>query len=264
MVAAAVVASAAVGAAASSAASSKQAKAANQASAAASSQAEKDRAAQEALYQQQRADQTPYREAGYRTLSQIMNGVTPGGEFDRRFSLADFQNDPGYQFRQQEGEAALRRAAAASGNAYSGAQLKALSRFNSGLASQEYGDAYNRFNTDQSQRFNRLASVAGIGQTALGQTQQAGTSAYGNIASIGANGVAASNRAMQDAAEARASGYVGAANAFGSGIRNLYNNGGASQNNSWLTPSSGGYSDLNTNATNQTSNFDLYGPGYSP
>lgn len=261
---AAAVAGAAVSGAASRSAAKTQANAARESAQITADQARSDREMQLALYQQQRADQTPYREAGYRTLAQIMSGVQSGGDFDRRFSLSDFQQDPGFQFRQQEGEKALQRAAAATGSAYSGAALKALARFNSGLASQEYGDAYNRFNTDQSQRFNRLASVAGIGQTALGQTQSAGTSAYGNIASLGANAAAAQGRSLQDAAEARASGYVGVGNAIGSGIRNLYNNGAFSGGGSYLTPTSGGFADLNTNAVNQTDNFNQYGSGYSP
>lgn len=261
--AAAVAASAVVGAVASNSAANKQARAADRASQSAAQQAAADREAQQQLYQQQRADQAPYREAGYRTLSQIMAGVQPGGEFDRRFSLSDFQADPGYQFRLEQGQKALDRAAAATGSGYSGAQLKALANFNSGLASQEYGNAYNRFNTDQSARYNRLASVSGLGQTALNQTQQAGTNAYGNIANIGMNGVNAANQSAQDAAAARASGYVGVANAFNSGIRNLYNN-NAFSNSAFLTPSSGGFSDLNANATNQTENFNQYGSGYSP
>lgn len=173
---------------------------------------------------QVRADQAPYREAGYRTLEQIMAGLSDGGDLGRRFTLADYTADPGYAFRLEEGQKALDRAAAASGNAYSGAALKALARFNSGLASQEYGDAYNRFTNDQDKRFNRLASVAGIGQTALGATQNAGTNAYGNIASLGAANAGAVGRSLQDAAEARASGYVGLANTANSAIRSLYNN----------------------------------------
>lgn len=208
----------------SSKAASAQRDAANAAGATSDRQFDITRQDQLDLLAQQRADQLPYREAGYRSLEQIMAGIQPGSDFNRRFGLNDFQQDPGYQFRLQEGEAALRRAAAASGNAYSGSQLKALARFNSGLADQEYGDAYNRFNTDQSARFNRLASLAGIGQTATNQVQSAGSSAYGNIASLGAANAAALGRSAQDAAEARASGYVSASNAIGSGIKSLYNN----------------------------------------
>lgn len=265
MPAAAVVAAAVVSAYASNQAAKKQAAAADRATESSAATAERNRADQLALLAQQRADQAPFREAGYRTLSQIMAGVQPGGEFDQRFGLSQFQTDPGYQFRLEQGQKALDRSAAASGSAYSGAQLKALANFNSGLASQEYGNAYNRFNTDQSARYNRLASVAGLGQTALNQTQQAGTNAYGNIANLGMASTNAINQSMADAAAARASGYVGVSNAIGSGIRNLYNNNAFGANdNSYLTPTQSGYTDLNNNAMNQTENFNQYGSGYSP
>lgn len=261
----AIVAGAAISAVASNSAAKKQANAAQSAADRTAQENALNRQQQLDLYQQQRADQAPFREAGYRTLSQIMAGVQPGGEFDQRFGLSQFQTDPGYQFRLEQGQKALDRAAAASGSAYSGAQLKALANFNSGLASQEYGNAYNRYNTDQSARYNRLASVAGLGQTALNQTQQAGTNAYGNIAQLGMASTNAINQSMADAAAARASGYVGVSNAIGSGIRNLYNNNAFGTNNSsYLTPTQSGYADLNANAMNQTENFNQYGSGYSP
>lgn len=261
----AIVAGAAISAMASNSAAKKQAAAADRATQASQATAEQNRQDQLALLAQQRADQAPFREAGYRTLSQIMSGIQPGGEFDQRFNASAFQQDPGYQFRLEQGQKALDRAAAASGSMYSGAQLKALAGYNSGQASQEYNNAYNRFTNDQGMRFNRLASVAGLGQTALGQTQQAGTNAYGNIANLNLAATNAANQSAQDAAAARASGYVGVSNAIGSGIRNLYNNnafGGG--NNSYLTPTAGGYADLNANAMNQTENFNQYGSGYSP
>lgn len=65
-----------------------------------------------------------------------------------------FQADPGYQFRQQEGEAALQRAAAAGGNLNSGRAAKDLASYNSGLASQEFGNAYQRNLSDYQTGFN--------------------------------------------------------------------------------------------------------------
>lgn len=57
----------------------------------------------------------------------------------------DFFNDEGYQFRLKEGIDGIQNAAAARGGLQSGNTLKSLSKYASGLASQEYGDAYNRF-----------------------------------------------------------------------------------------------------------------------
>lgn len=163
-------------------------------------------------YQQTRQDQAPWREAGMTALNQLTGGLGAGGEFNRSFSMADYQADPGYQFRLQQGEQGIQRAATASGSRYSGATLKALNRFNSDQASQEYGNAYNRYNNDVSSRFNRLASLAGVGQTATAQTAAAGQAATANI-----------GQAVQNAGTARASGYVGQANAINGTIGQLVN-----------------------------------------
>lgn len=56
-----------------------------------------------------------------------------------------FEADPGYAFRKAEGEKALQARQLASGNFFSGGALKEATDFNSGLASQEYGNAFNRY-----------------------------------------------------------------------------------------------------------------------
>lgn len=129
---------------------------------------------QREMYNQNRADQAPWREAGARAL-----GGMEGEEFKRDFTMADFQADPGYQFRMQEGMKALQGSAAARGSLNSGATLKALTKYGQDFATNEYTNAYNRFNADRDRRFNRLASLAGSGQTATNQMQAANTG-FGN------------------------------------------------------------------------------------
>lgn len=126
------------------------------------------------IFEQQRADAAPWREAGVGALGQLTAGTAPGGDYMRDFTLADFQADPGYQFRMQEGMKALEHSAAARGSLNSGATLKALTRYGQDFASNEFQNAYNRFNADRDRRFNRLSSLAGIGQTANAQVAQAG------------------------------------------------------------------------------------------
>ena len=132
------------------------------------------------------------------------------GSLNRSFSLADFQKDPGYQFRMDEGMRGVESSAAARGGALGGRALKELTRYGQGYASNEYGNAYNRFNNDQTQRFNRLSSLAGTGQTATTQTAQMGQQTASNVAG---NQMAVGN--------ARASGYVGQANAISGGLNTL-------------------------------------------
>lgn len=200
-----------------------QAEAAGQATAASERQYRQTREDQLKQYEQIRADQAPYREAGVASLAQLARGVAPGGDYARSFGMADYLADPGYQFRIQQGEQSINRAASARGGQYSGATLKALARFNQDIGSQEYGNAYSRFNTDRTTQFNRNAALAGIGQTANTAIGNAGTSAYGTIAQAGQNTANQIGQNLQSAGEARASGYVGQANAIGSGIKQAYN-----------------------------------------
>jgi len=165
------------------------------------------------MFNQNREDLAPWREAGSKTLEQIMGGLGKGGEFAQSsykpFTMGDFYNDPGYQFQLAEGQKALERSAAAKGMLGSGATMKDAMRFGQGLASQEYGKAYDRYtndfnmrNNDTTTRFNRLATVAGLGQTATGQTAQLGANTAQNIAGnqIGAgNATAAQNIATGNA-----------------------------------------------------------------
>lgn len=146
----------------------------------------------------QRADVAPWREAGQRGLSSLEQGMP---EATRSFTMGDFQQDPAYQFRLDEGMKALERSAAARGGLNSGATLKALTRFGQDYASQEYQNAYNRFTNDQDRRFNKYASLAGVGQVASqNQAQFAGQ--YGQT--VGGNLIGLGN--------ANAAAHIGAAN----------------------------------------------------
>jgi len=264
-VAAAIVGGAIIGGVASNAAANKGAKSADKAADLSNNQYQQTRTDQLAQLAQQRADSAPYRDAGYGALSQLAGGMAPGGEFNRNFTMADYQQDPGMQFRQQQGEQGITRAATASGARYSGATLKALARFNSGLASQEYGNAYNRFKSDTGDRFNRLSGLAGTGQAAVNQIGQAGQSTMNNLGQAGQANANAMGNAAQNAAASRASGYVGTANAINGGIGQYVNynqqqqylnqmNGGMS-----YTPPPGYGSGTGSRAGDFSENAQLYG-----
>jgi hypothetical protein len=181
----------------------------------------------------------------------------------KNFGAADFQTDPGYAFRLSEGMKALDRTAASRGGLLSGATLKGAQRYGSDLASQEYGNAYNRFqanrasqsqeyqnafnryqaeraakeqgygnafNRFQTERINTLAplqSLAGVGQSAAQQAQQASQNYSAGASSALANYGNAQASNIIGAGNARASGYMGGANALSSGVGqglNFYQN----------------------------------------
>jgi len=135
------------------------------------------------------------------------------GSLSRKFGAQDFQVDPGYQFRLSEGAKALERSAAARGMSASGAQLKALTQYNQGFASNEYGNAYNRYNNDQTTLYNRLAGISGTGQQSANALNQAGSNYAANFG----------NNTM-GAANAYGASQMAGANAWSGALNNMANN----------------------------------------
>jgi hypothetical protein len=140
-------------------------------------------------------------------------GGAPPSEFGslaKPFGMEQFQQDPGYAFRQSEGMKALERSAAARGGLLSGGTLKGIQRFGQDLASQEYGNAFNRYQAERAARLNPLQSLMGSGQSSANTL----TSAIGQA---GQNEAAN----LYNAGQARASGYVGSANALGGALSSI-------------------------------------------
>lgn len=159
-----------------------------------------DRASQvqQDMYEQTRQDLDPFRQAGTDALGRLV-GMTGSGNNYRgdpfqfngsneasynsnpfqfnggnqytseqyQPSEFNFKESPGYQFRKQQGMDGIQSSAAASGGLLSGATLKALNNHNSNLASQEYNNAFNQYQTDENRRYSQY-----LGQEQLNQSQQ--------------------------------------------------------------------------------------------
>jgi hypothetical protein len=175
-------------------------------------QAAKDAtAAQQRMFEEQKALQEPFRQGGLTAQDQIMQLLGIGGDkaaagygsLGKSFGETQFQQDPGYAFRQSEGMKALERSAAARGNLLSGSTMKGIQRFGQDLASQEYQNAFNRFQVERAAKLNPLQSLMGSGQSAA------------NVMT-GAAGQMGQNEAsnIYNAGQARASGYIGSTNAL--------------------------------------------------
>lgn len=150
-------------------------------------------------YKDQVKLQEPWRKAG----EEALNKLIPVASEYTPFGMDQFQADPGYAFRMSEGMKGLERSAAARGGLLSGGMLKGIQRFGQNLASDEYTNAFNRYQTERNARLNPLQSLAGVGQTASQQIGQAGQTMASNVGDLATGGAAA-----------RASGYVGQSNAL--------------------------------------------------
>ena len=137
---------------------------------------------------------TPFIDASYEALDaqKAMAGLSSSGNYN-------WQQDPGYQFRLEEGQKAVQRSAAAKTGALSGAAVKAMNNYTQDYASAEYGNIY-----------NRLGTLSQLGQTSAS-----------NSSSLYQRAGEYMGDSMQRAGDARASGYVGNNNANQGLYRNI-------------------------------------------
>lgn len=160
-------------------------------------------------FQAQQANQAPWLQAGQGALTQLTAGTQPGGNLVRPFTMADYQQSPSYQWQLQQGEQQLQNQAAAQGQFYSPSFINAGQQYAQNLAQTDYNNAYNQYVGNQANTYNRLANIAGLGQTATTQLGQAGQTYANNAGNLGLTGAAA-----------RGQGAVGATNALQGGVGN--------------------------------------------
>ncbi len=133
-------------------------------------------------------------------------GNLSSGYLTQTFNPTQAQLDavPGYQYQLQTGGQAIRNASTPGVGALSGPALKELMSFNQGLAGTNYGNYFNQFQTQQNNIFNRLSSIATMGQNAAANLGTAGTQLGTGIA-----------QAQAGAGASQAAGQVGVANSIG-------------------------------------------------
>lgn len=174
--------------------------------------------AQLQMFNTVQAENAPYRQVGQNALGQlqILSGqadpTNPNfNSFSHSFDASDLNSNlsPGYQFALDQGNRATTNMANLSGGAFSGNTLAAISQYNVGAAQQGYQQAYENYNTNQGNIFNRLADIAGIGQTANAQSAGSANAMSPGIAST-----------IAGAGASRAGGTIGTANALSSGVNN--------------------------------------------
>lgn len=189
-------------------------------------------------FQQTRQDQMPWLKAGERALAKLEGAVdyTP-------FGMDQFKADPGYAFRFKEGQKALDSQAAARGGLISGNALRGAIGYGQEMGSQEYQNAFNRYQAERASRLAPLQSLAGVGQTTAA-----------NLGAAGAANAGAVGNYLTGGAAAQAAGQVGAANAYTNAVGTYlnYNQGNnlvnALRQNRYGTPAATGQfeSDINT------------------
>lgn len=133
-------------------------------------------------------------------------------------AFSQFRATPGYQFGLDEGSKQVQASAAARGGLNSGSTLKALTKFGNDYADQQGYQPY----------ANRLASLAGVAQTATNQVGANGTSYANAVGNNLTNAGTATANGIYGAANSWANGAQQVAGAAGQFLGSQYNPGGSS------------------------------------
>jgi hypothetical protein len=185
---------------------------------------------QKQMFDRQMELQEPWRQAGVNALAQL----APLASQYTPFGMQQFQQDPGYAFRMSEGMKELERSAAKRGGLLSGATLKGIQRYGQDLASQEYQNAFNRYQAERQARLGPLQSLAGVGQTSA-QSLGGAAGQYGsNVGNLAMTGGANTANAMLAQSNIRASQY----GKIGQGLQDVYE---GNYLNKLFAPKTGGY-----------------------
>jgi hypothetical protein len=172
------------------------------------------------------------------------------GSFASPYSPSTFYQDPGYQFILNQGQNAIQNHQATTGMALSPAALSAGLQYTTGLASQEFNNAYNRSMNTQTTQLNELNALSSGGQIA--------TSGLSTAAS---NFGAAGSSALAGYGNAAAAGAIGGANALSSGINGATNAFGGAANYAAMNGGFNGYSSTPATTYNNGNTMTVGNPG---
>lgn len=169
-------------------------------------------------WEQQQQNEAPFLELGQTAAGRLnefsANPFTAPTE-------AEAAATPGYQFTLDQGIGALDKSAAARGNLFSGTQGTDLEKYATGLADSTYNDVYNRALNTYMTNYNTLMGETGVGQNAAAQLGSEGQAAAGNVSNLDLIGGSQQAQQINNAAAARASGYIGRANATSQMFNNV-------------------------------------------
>ncbi len=186
--------------------------------------AAESKALQKEIYEETREDVKPWYQTGSQGIGKLQGLLGLGDDVDsegygsllEKFGMDKFEEDPGYAFREAQGQKALERAMAAQGVTLGGGGVgeinpqvaQAIQDYSQGLASQEYGNAYNRYNADQQNVYNRLMGASNVGQNATGIMANSGQNYATNTGNITMNLAQAQTQAAQAAAANKGGGSM--------------------------------------------------------
>ncbi len=176
---------------------------------------------QKQVFNQQQANVQPWIDSGTTALKSIADiNANPY----KLPTAEEALQTPGLQFQLQQGQKALEEYERQNGTLLSGKAIKDINTFAQGTAEQGYNNLVNQQLAARSANLNPLLSVAGLGQTSVGQLNNTMSNAANTNANTQQTTAVNVGNQQTNAAAATASGYVGSSNALVNALSQVGNN----------------------------------------
>lgn len=203
-------------------------------------------AQQQGMFNTTQANLSPYMNMGQLALGTAGTLANAGPTYSPYtfqpfdMSEAGLQATPGYQFTLDQGLKATQNSSIAQGA--SGNAIRAADQYATGLADSTYNQQFANWQTQQSNllnanvtnfnaaqsgfntNYNRLLSLAGLGENAAAGVGQAATQTGTSMANTLIGGTNAAAGSLIGGANASAAGTIGSANAISNGLSGAGNN----------------------------------------
>ncbi len=159
------------------------------------------------------AAEQPYQQVGSTAAGNLNDLLKQGFTAP---TLQQAEATPGYQFQLQQGTNAINENAAANGTLMSGNTGVALQNYGQNLAQTAYQQTYNNALNTYDTNLNANQAGVNAGLSSTGQLGQLGQAAAQNISGTDLTAANQQMNQINNAAAARASGYLGAAQGYSS------------------------------------------------
>lgn len=173
---------------------------------------------QNRVYDSTTAGMQPYQAVGSTSANALASRIATPFQAP---TLTEAQNSPGFQFRLNTGVDSLDKSAAARGDLFSGSQGVALENYGQGLAESNYEQDFNRAMSTYMTNYSTALQGAQLGLSATSDLGHIGQAAAGNVAGVNLRTGEDQAQQINNAAAARASGYLGTASAWSNMAGNL-------------------------------------------
>lgn len=185
----------------------------------------------------------PWVDAGSAALKRLSDGLAPGGEYSKKFTMADATNSSAEKHALETGMGSIQNLAAAKGGLLSTNALQETTKFAEDTAASYQNQAFNQWMAQQQMQLGAQQSLAQVGQTAVNQVADTNANAVLAAANAQAGNTIAQGNILGSALGSLGNIFTSNTGGGGGSLSNIF--GGSGGGGSYIPNQGGGGTDFN-------------------